>query len=166
MRSRIQIMALVVCLAAAACGSDGEVESATTGPGTSQTPPEATSSTSASTSTSSAPTTTIDFDPDATIAEGDPVVDFVALLDEALVGTSFSSLVLEDPDVFVATGVLFCDALSAGTEPAELVAGYVEELEGTSIEFASENGLVLAGALLGAAVAVLCPEFADAVGKG
>ncbi|MFH1331078.1 MAG: DUF732 domain-containing protein [Actinomycetota bacterium] len=156
---------LVVALLVAACGSS------TSGSGN---VPEAlegtTSSSGGSLTTSSAPTTaapstsagTTTAAPFASTVEED-LVGFLATLEELLVGTSYEGEALNEPDVFVATGRLFCERLDKSDSADDVLSAYLDELAG-GVGAASDDELVLAGALLGAAVGALCPEHAALVG--
>ena len=88
---------------------------------------------------------------------------FIATLEELLVGTVYEGEALNEPDLFVATGRLFCERLDQGDGADDLLSAYLDELVG-GVEAATDDDLVLTGALLGGAVGVLCPEHADAVG--
>ncbi|MCH7584996.1 MAG: DUF732 domain-containing protein [Acidobacteria bacterium] len=118
------------------------------------TSPSTTAATSSSASTS-APSTTL------TVEEN--LVVFIATLEELLVGTSYEGEALNEPDVFVATGRLFCERLDSGDSADDLLTTYLEQLAG-GVDIATDDELVLAGALLGAAVGALCPEHASVVG--
>ena len=86
---------------------------------------------------------------------------FVAALEDVLEGTVYEGQALESPDVFVATGVLFCEELTGGDTPDTVTARYVETLSGVAIDSAPDDDLVLAGSILGAGVVTLCPEHMD-----
>jgi hypothetical protein len=101
-----------------------------------------------------------------TLAPQDPVVEFIALVEAAIADTRYAGQALAEPDVFVATGRLLCDSLTSGHGPETVVRDYVEALEGVPVAAASDDSLVLAGGLLGAAVATLCPEHAPLVQDG
>ncbi len=88
---------------------------------------------------------------------------FVAALEDVLEGTIYEGQAVEAPEVFVATGVLFCEEMTAGDSPDDVTARYVEELAGVTMEQAPEDDLVLAGSILGAGVVTLCPEHMDTV---
>ena len=119
------------------------------------TSPSAAAATSSSASTTAPSTTTL------TVEEG--LVVFIATLEELLVGTSYEGEALNEPDVFVATGRLFCERLDDGDSIDEVLTAYLDELAG-GVDIATDDELVLVGALLGAAVGALCPEHAVAVG--
>ena len=116
--------------------------------------PSTTAATSSSASTT-APSTTL------TVEEN--LVVFIATLEELLVGTSYEGEALNEPDVFVATGRLFCERLDSGDNIDDVLTAYLDELAG-GVDIATDDELVLVGALLGAAVGALCPEHAAALG--
>jgi hypothetical protein len=88
---------------------------------------------------------------------------FIATLEELLAGTSYEGEALNEPDVFVATGRLFCERLDDGDSVDDLLTAYLDQLAG-GVDIATDDELVLAGALLGAAVAALCPNHAALFG--
>lgn len=108
-----------------------------------------------STTTSSTSDGTVDSEADA------DVVGFTWSLIDLLVDTEYADAILEDPEVFVATGYLFCEGLEQGQSPAEILSKYVETITNGDIEDAPDEVLVLAGSLLGTAVGYLCPEFSE-----
>ncbi len=95
---------------------------------------------------------------DATVDPDAAVVAFIAALEESLAGTRYEGEALDSPEVFVATGQLFCEQLDAGAERDEILVSYIEALTGAPPEAASDDDLVLAGSLLGVSVGALCPE--------
>ena len=140
----------------AACG-DGSVEStATLAPGDAT--DSAPDTTSSSLPAASSVTTTVPAD---TVPE--ELVDFIDAIEEALRGTTYQGAALEAPDVFLATGALFCEQLDAGADVDDLLTEYVQELSGGSVEEATDDDLVLAGSVLGVGVATLCPQHENLV---
>lgn len=148
---------LMAIVSVAACGESGTSESTTTqhvavtaapttaGPGTS------TSTTPPKTTTTS---TTLDNADEA-------ILDFVADVEELLVDTEYEDLVAEDPEVFIATGLLFCERLDGGVSPEDLLIEYVGNLTGDDIAAADDDTLTLAGSILGTAVGYLCSEHSE-----
>jgi hypothetical protein len=88
---------------------------------------------------------------------------FIAAMEELLVGTVYEGEAINEPELFLATGRLFCEWLDEGDEPDAVLVRYLDELAG-GVDAATDDQLVLAGALLGAAVGVLCPVHATSVG--
>jgi hypothetical protein len=88
---------------------------------------------------------------------------FLAAVDELLVGTVYEGAAIGEPELFAATGLLFCDWLDAGIDADGVVTRYLDELAG-GVDAADDDQVVLAGAMLGAAAGVLCPTHADVVG--
>ena len=105
-------------------------------------------------------------DQDDPIEIGDEVLDFVAELVELLVDTEYEDLIVEEPEVFVATGLLFCEQLAEEVDPLDILTEYVETLTGAGIEDADDDTLTLAGSILGTAVGFLCPEHTELVQEG
>jgi len=86
----------------------------------------------------------------------DPVVVFIALLDEALAGTQWQADVFDSPEVFVATAELFCERLDESRSVDEILETYAEAVrDGAAAE---DDASTLAGSILGTAVGTLCTE--------
>lgn len=86
------------------------------------------------------------------------VVAYLAAIEDLLAGTTYEGASHEAPEVFVATGVLFCDRLDEGLSPDEVLDEYVVTLTGGPTRAAEDDVLVMAGGLLGAGVVTLCPH--------
>ena len=84
----------------------------------------------------------------------DPVVVFIALLDEALAGTQWQADVFDSPEVFVATAELFCERLDESRSVDEILETYAEAVR----DGAEDDASTLAGSILGTAVGTLCTE--------
>jgi hypothetical protein len=150
------LVLVLITLATAAC-TTGESTTTTLAPAAPTTtrqdgPTSADTSEEITTSTAETPQpiTTDPFEPIATV--------FIAALGDALAGTSYADAPFEDPEVFIATGQLFCELLDQGANPEDLITDYVTELTGVPFEQADEEALVLAGSVLGVSVEVLCPH--------
>jgi hypothetical protein len=156
----MRLAALLTVLALAACGGGPSTAAPGMDAGT-------TAGSAPPTSTSGAPDTTgVVTTTDPRVSEAAPddaVVVFIAAVEETLTGTSYEGAALADPDVFVATGRLFCDQLDAGDDIDTVLARYLTELAG-GVDAAGDDELVLAGAVLGAATVSLCLDHAAAVG--
>lgn len=96
----------------------------------------------------------------------DAVVSFVAVLDDLFEGTEYREALAEDPEIFVATGLLFCNRLDGGATPSQVLNEYVETLTGVGIADADVGVLDLAGWIMGVAVGQLCLEHTDLVTFG
>ena len=96
----------------------------------------------------------------------DDVLTYLANVEELLAGTAYEDAVAEDPEIFVATGFLFCDQLAGGEAPADVLRVYIETLTDGDIEDAGDDDVTLAGTILGTAVGQLCPEHATAIEQG
>ena len=78
--------------------------------------------------------------------------------------TRYAGDVYLDPESFIDTGRLFCSLLDAGVTPTGVLESYLAVLEVESETGEIEDDqLILGGVVLGAAVQVICPEFADAL---
>lgn len=143
----ISIAALIAVLAAG-CSSPAAVTTTTPPPATATTaPPDVSVTTFPATSTTLA-------------AEDFPAAAlFLAAVDDALASTSYAGAAFEDPEGFLATGVVFCDLLDEGLTIEETVDAYAAAL----VEAAPEEGvdaedLLLGGVVLGAAIRLICPQ--------
>ena len=152
-----------IAVVLAACGGSGEDSSSSTGGPTTITASTPSSIDLATTTSTPVPSTSLVVDG---VVVNDAVIEFVAAVDELLVGTGYEDAVVDDPEVFVATGWLFCEQLDQGMGPKEILTVYVETLTDSDIEDADDDTLKLAGTLLGTAVGHLCPEHADIVEEG
>ena len=140
---------LPVLLLVGACG-DVAVSTTSTDDPVATTSVAATSSTP--TSAAAATTTT-----EAATAE-DAAADFLVAVDTQLGETAYAGEAMNAPEVFLATGQFFCERLDGGDTVDELLSDYVAQLSGVPIADAPDDDLVLAGSVLGAAVANLCSE--------
>ena len=86
------------------------------------------------------------------------VVEFVEVLDEFLADTTYTDAVIDDPEVFVATGLLLCERLDDGDNPIGLLAEYISTFHDGDPDDAPEELLDLSGWLLGTSVGYLCPQ--------
>ncbi len=165
MRTRsISIAVMAGGLVLAACGSGSSSAETTVPQVVSSTSVSSASAESTTTSVIDvAATTTVDTgtvdDSEATIDDvSDEVLEFVAALDEFVAGSVYEEALGEDPEVFVATGLLFCERLGAGDDPVDLLTEYVTTLSGGDPDSAPDELLDLSGWLLGVSVGYLCPE--------
>ena len=131
----------------------------------------ATDGTSNTTSTSQAPDTTTSLataaeDSTTTTLSGESSADlavFIAALEAGLKDTRYAGTALSDPEVYIATGQLFCEELDLGADPALMLSDYLDILTEGDIESAHDDDLIVAGLLLGVAVEVMCPEHSGAL---
>lgn len=144
-------MLLSAVLVLAACGGSGTGETTNTvvvdTPTTSARP----TSTTVSTVGQESPNEQID------------LVTYVAAIEDVLAGTGYEGEALENPDVFLATGALFCEQLDSGMTPDTVMTGYIEALTAGSIEQAGDDELTMAGGVLGVGVVTLCPQHMDSL---
>lgn len=92
------------------------------------------------------------------------LVTYVATIESLLEGTKYAGRALAAPDVFLATGGLFCDQLDAGTSSDEVLTKYLETLTGGEVDNASDDDLAMAGAVLGTGLVTMCPHHLAAFG--
>ena len=109
------------------------------------------------TSAPSSTTTSTTRSPAPALNEVD-LVNYVATIEEMLAGTEYEGQALAAPDVFLATGGLFCDQLDAGRTSDEVLIDYLETLTGGSVDEASDDDLTMAGAVLGSGLVTMCPH--------
>jgi len=95
--------------------------------------------------------------PPGTVGEVD-LVTYVEVMEDMLTGTAYAGEVLEAPEVFLATGALFCDQLDADMSPNTVLTQYIETLTGQAVDQAADDDLIMAGAVLGVGVVTLCPH--------
>lgn len=91
------------------------------------------------------------------------MVTYVAALEDVLAGTVYEGQALEAPEVFLATGTLFCEQLEAGQSVDAVLTEYVETLTGGPIDAAREDDLTMAGGVLGVGVVTMCPQHLNTV---
>lgn len=144
---------LALWLVAASCGSDSAVQ-----PDPVAAPDSVGVSTTArgaepAPATSSGPVdTTTTVPPDLTV--------FVAAVDTMLADTSYDGAALTDPEVFIATGQLFCEMLEEGVTEDQILGEHLDALADAKGEAASNEEAVAAGAILGASIQIICPAHA------
>lgn len=92
------------------------------------------------------------------------LVTYVATIESLLEGTKYAGRALAAPDVFLATGGLFCDQLNAGKSSDEVLTKYLETLTGGEVDDASDDDLAMAGAVLGTGLVTMCPHHLAAFG--
>ncbi len=148
---------VLIILTAAACSS-GEGTSSTIAPAPATTAPQA-DPTTTDASAEAAPSTVTATSAVATTDPFEPLASvLIAALGDALAGTSYADAPFENPEVFIATGQLFCELLDQGADPKDLITDYVTALSDKTVEEAGEDELVLTGSVLGTSVEVLCPQ--------
>ncbi|MCZ6663280.1 MAG: hypothetical protein O6951_10230 [Actinobacteria bacterium] len=158
------ILSIVAALIAVACGANPDAS--TTVVSTEPTVPVTAPLPSVETPSTLSATTTMltSAEPDESVNPenvSDQVVGFVAALADLLAETEYVDSVIDDPEVFVATGILFCEQLAGGTAPPDILTDYVETLTEGDIEEADDDSLTLAGSILGSAVGYFCPEHTE-----
>lgn len=139
---------MLVTVLAAGCSSEAIPATTTPQPATSTAPP-------------TVPSTTAVPDTSTTLASGDfpAAALFLAAVDDALASTSYAGAAFEDPEGFLATGVLFCDLLDEGLSLEETVDAYTAALVAAAPQEGVEaDDLLLGGVVLGAAIRLICPQ--------
>lgn len=142
----ISIVVLVTALTAG-CSSPAAPSTTVLPATTSTAPPAVTTTAIPSTSTTLA-------------AEDFPAAAlFLAAVDDALASTSYAGAAFDDPEGFLATGVLFCDLLDGGLTIEETVDAYTATLVAAAPdEGVQADDLLLGGVVLGAAIRIICPQ--------
>lgn len=143
-------------LVAAACGSDNEPAAASD---TTATPAitGATTTTDAPAPTSPPSTT----EATATTIPPDLAV-FIAAVNEGLEDTTYEDAALDDPEVFIGVGQLFCELIAEGLTIDEVLAEYLSALENPDDGSIADEDALVSGVLMGASLEVLCPEHDEA----
>ncbi len=150
---------LVLLVAGTACGGKAVTTDPAALPDQSENATVATDAATTIPAVSTAPTSTV---ADPTAVEADtPAYDvFLAAVADTLDGTRFEGAPFEDPEVFAATGLLFCERMAQGEAGEQVVVEFLSELAGGDATLADGDQLVLTGALMGAATETLCPRAA------
>lgn len=106
------------------------------------------------------PVTTVPSSSTTLAAEDFPAAAlFLAAVDDALASTAYAGAAFEDPEGFLATGVVFCDLLDEGLTLEETVDAYAAALvEAAPDEGVEAEDLLLGGVVLGAAIRLICPQ--------
>lgn len=108
-----------------------------------------------STPTVESPTSTSTTTPaESPVPSEQDIALFVANLTETLASPEVSQAVEGDPLPFVTSGALMCELLADGETPSQVLAGFLESFGPDP----AESDRALAGALLGSAVNVFCPQ--------
>lgn len=89
------------------------------------------------------------------------LVTYVAAMEDVLAGTTYEGEALQSPEVFLATGALFCDQLDSGMTLDDVVTKYIETLTSGSVDEALDDDLAMAGGVIGVGVVTLCPQHLD-----
>ena len=122
---------------------------------------ESETSTATDTSATRSASAAVGDETDTSTALDDPAVVFLALVDEALVDTDWEGAAFDAPEVFVANGQLMCERLGDTASIDDVLTEFARTLTNLPIEEIDNDTATLAGALLGTAVATLCPEYQD-----
>lgn len=137
-----------IALMSVGCSSGPEVEGTTTT--TSSPAPTVQVGSTHTTSSSITATSILEPTPDLAV--------FIAAIDEALAGTSYEDAALDDPEVFIAVGQLFCELIDEGASMDEVLSEYLEALRDKVTGEIADEEAVVTGVVMGASIEVLCPE--------
>lgn len=110
--------------------------------------------------TPAAPVTTIPSSPPTTL-EPEPTPDlavFIAAINEAVEGTTYEDAPLDDPEVFIGVGQLFCELLDEDLSVDDVLEEYVTALEDEDTGSVTDDDALVAGVLMGVTLEILCPE--------
>ncbi len=92
-------------------------------------------------------------------AESTPDLEvFIAAINEAAAGTSYEDAALDDPEVFVGVGQLFCELLDEGLTVDAVLAEYLTALEDEETGAVTDDDALMTGVLMGVSLEILCPE--------
>lgn len=94
----------------------------------------------------------------ASLEETPDLAVFIAAVDEAMEGTSYEGAALDDPEVFIGVGQLFCELLDDGATIDEVLGEYLDALADEETGVVADDDAMVAGVLLGASIEVLCPQ--------
>ncbi len=83
---------------------------------------------------------------------------FIAAINEAAVGTSYEDAALDDPEVFIGVGQLFCELLDEGLTVDAVLDEYLTALEDEETGAVADDDAVITGVLMGVSLEILCPE--------
>jgi hypothetical protein len=104
------------------------------------------------------PSTALSADP-TLVAESTPDLGvFIAAINEAAVGTSYEDAALDDPEVFIGVGQLFCELLDEGLTVDAVLAEYLTALEDEETGAVADDDALMTGVLMGVSLEILCPE--------
>jgi len=83
---------------------------------------------------------------------------FIAAVDAALVDTVYAGTALTDPEVFIATGQLFCELLDDGASHDDILSEHLDALAAVGDGEVSDADATATGVVLGASTEVICPQ--------
>lgn len=142
---------IAAALVFAACGSN--------------TTPQAASLSSTSTTVAASLATTTSLPADAqsttTVAPAPPdFTRFIAAVDAALADSAYAGAALSDPEVFVATGQLFCELLDDGASEDDILSEHLDALAAVGDGEVRDADAAATGIVLGASIETICPQHA------
>lgn len=140
---RLLIPVVMLILAGTACGSERSADLAL-------------EATSPKASQSNVTTTS----PAQGSSEFSDLAVFLAAVDMVLVDTSYSGSALTDAELFIATGQLFCERLESGASQDEVLDAHLDAMTDARGGAIRDDDVLAAGAVMGASIEVICPEFA------
>jgi hypothetical protein len=136
---------LLIALALAACGSEATSKALAPAP------------TSTTTVAPLAPVTRAPSTSTTTVAPPD-FTRFIAAVDAVLADTSYQNAALADPEVFIATGQLFCELLDDGATTDDVLSEHLDALAAVSEGEITDADTAASGVVLGASIAIICPH--------
>lgn len=87
---------------------------------------------------------------------------FIAAVNEAAAETSYQDAALNDPEVFVGIGQLFCEQVGVGQTVDAVLAEYLTALEDGPSGTVTEDDAYITRAVMGVSLEILCPEHGAA----
>jgi hypothetical protein len=157
---RLSVVAVLLALVAAACG--GQTSSDTTAaPVTSV----STTAPGPAESSTAALTTSTVVQPGVVTSTSEPAQFdlFLVAVEASLADTSYGAIVVDEADVFLAIGQLMCERLDEGLDADTVLAEFLDALDLVGI--LDGDAPVAVGAVFGAAIELLCPHHANALGQ-
>jgi hypothetical protein len=146
---RSVLIFVVLALATPACGSGSQPASGLPDPTTTISPSTSTLQTAPTTTQVDAP----EDPPDLTL--------FIAAVDAALENTTYVDAALTDPEVFIATGQLFCELLDSGLSHDAALGEHLDALAAAGDGSIRDEDAVAAGVVMGASLEVICPHHSS-----
>lgn len=97
--------------------------------------------------------------PATTVAPPDFTL-FIAAVDAALADTAYAGAALTDPEVFIATGQLFCELLEEGMASDAILSEHLGALAAVNAGDVTDADATATGVVFGASTEVICPQHA------
>ena len=83
---------------------------------------------------------------------------FIAAIEDAMQDTSYEGAALNDPEVFIGVGQLFCELLDSGATVDDVLSEYLDALADEDTGVIADDDATMAGVLMGVSLEVICPD--------